>query len=90
MEFCDCNFGLKLLTVFGQDKQQYVEKSHSVNNAEQYKKKRAFVLSGGEREGRCKSALCAPCSKAGYRPDLVTGSSIGAANGPSWRFTDTI
>lgn len=45
------------------------------------KKKLAFVLGGGGSRGALQAGALRALIEAGYRPDLVTGSSIGAANG---------
>jgi len=45
------------------------------------KKKLAFVLGGGGSRGAMQAGALRALLEAGYRPDLVTGTSIGAANG---------
>lgn len=45
------------------------------------KKKLAFVLSGGGSRGALQVGALRALLEAGYQPDLVTGTSIGAANG---------
>ncbi len=45
------------------------------------KKKRAFVLGGGGSRGAMQVGALRALLEAGYLPDLVTGASIGAANG---------
>lgn len=44
-------------------------------------KKLAFVLSGGGSHGAMQVGALRALLESGYHPDLVTGSSIGAANG---------
>ncbi len=45
------------------------------------KKKLAFVLGGGGSRGSLQAGALRALIEAGYSPDLVTGTSIGAANG---------
>jgi NTE family protein len=45
------------------------------------KNKLAFVLSGGGSHGAMQAGALRALLEAGYLPDLVTGASIGAANG---------
>jgi NTE family protein len=45
------------------------------------KKKLAFVLGGGGSRGALQAGALRSLFEAGYHPDLVTGTSIGAANG---------
>lgn len=45
------------------------------------KKTLAFVLSGGGSRGAMQAGALRALIESGYRPDLVTGTSIGAANG---------
>lgn len=45
------------------------------------KKKLAFVLSGGGSRGAMQAGALRALLQAGYHPDLLTGTSIGAANG---------
>src|SRR5512133_3180998 len=45
------------------------------------KKKLAFVLGGGGSRGAMQAGALRALLEAGYLPDLVTGTSIGAANG---------
>lgn len=44
------------------------------------KKKLAFVLSGGGSRGALQAGALRALIEAGYRPDILTGTSIGAAN----------
>ena len=45
------------------------------------KKKLAFVLGGGAARGALQAGALRALLEAGYQPDLVTATSIGAANG---------
>ena len=45
------------------------------------KKKLAFVLGGGGSHGALQAGALRALTEAGFRPDLVAGTSIGAANG---------
>lgn len=45
------------------------------------KRKLAFVLGGGGSRGAMQAGALRALFEAGYQPDLVTGTSIGAANG---------
>jgi NTE family protein len=45
------------------------------------KKKLAFVLGGGGSRGAMQAGALRALLEAGYKPDVVTGTSIGAANG---------
>lgn len=44
-------------------------------------KQLAFVLSGGGSRGALQAGALQALLEAGYQPDLITGTSIGAANG---------
>jgi len=45
------------------------------------KKKLAFVLGGGGSRGALQAGALRALIEAGYKPEIVTGASIGAANG---------
>lgn len=45
------------------------------------KKKLAFVLAGGASRGALQAGALRALFESGYRPDLIVGTSIGAANG---------
>jgi NTE family protein len=47
----------------------------------------AFVLSGGSVLGACEVGMLAALSEAGIRPDMVLGSSVGAAVGAVYAST---
>ena len=50
-------------------------------NPRKPKKQLAFVLSGGGSRGAMQAGALRALLEAGYQPDLITGTSIGAANG---------